>query len=1039
MRGTSLFRRLLCSAAVVFALAAAVLPSASAAGQGRIPNGIPNGIPDRITAAVSSSRMAAIPGSVSPRALQATDLGPLPGETVLSGMSLRFTPSAAQQAAIDQLLADQQDPASPRYHQWLTPQQYAAQFGLSSSDLAKVTAWLAGQGFTVAGVANGGTFVTFSGSVAQVQTAFATSIHRLSLNGETHFANVTGVSVPSAFAGVVGAVAGLHDFRLKPRVHTSIVKPQFTSSVSGSHYLVPGDIYTIYDMNSLLTNYTGAGIGTGTNCHSVGTPQPTCGDIAVTGQVDISLADVIAFRAAAGLNANSPTTTVVPSAVYLGCDPGTPSSYNRACVGSNPPTSGDLEESSIDVEWSGAMAPYATVLFVTSQDVFLSMQYAVDANVAPIVTTSYGLCEAAWGITDLSSYNQVFQQANLQGQTVLVAAGDSGATDCEAKTAASASEGLAVDYPASSPNVTAMGGTQFNGDAEATGSGTTWGATQYWKGTSGSDVISSALSYIPEAVWNNAGSGYFGGGGGGASAFFTKPLWQMETGASGMTTLVPADGARDVPDLALNAAVFHDSYLYCVGVASGASCGNGFRISSTNNGLEAAGGTSLDSQIFGGMLALIEQKIGSRIGNANPTLYALGNKVAYYNTTGSSVFHDVTAGSNAMQCTAGSIDCPNGGFIGYSAGTGYDLATGWGSVDLSNLANDWNLVTPLGSGSLAANTSTTALAASSTTSSATNVTVTPTATVTVTLTATVTGGTVTPTGTVQFLVDNAPAAGTSKIALTTANNLTTAIYQYTASCSTLGQQSMTAVYSGDATYQGSIGPPLTANGSSETSNGSYLTNPLIVTVSGSTCPNFSLTASNTLFSVLAGGTIPSDTISVVPANGFTGTVVFSATAVSSSGYIPTLTFSFTSVAISSTASVSTTLTLSGITASLHLPSAPGKLDSGTMLAQQASGRKPVSNRPWTAAGSGVTLACLLLLILPRRRRLGGLLLVALSVALIAGVSGCGSSQSSPPTTTTTPVTPSNPYAGTYTVTVVGTYSGSITLPPQTVTLTYNIQ
>ena len=249
---------------------------------------------------------------------------------------------------------------------------------------------------------------------------------------------------------------------------------------------------------------------------------------------------------------------------------------------------------------------------------------------------------------------------------------------------------------------------------------------------------------------------------------------------------------------------------------------------------------------------------------------------------------------------------------------------------------------------------------------------------------------------------------------------------------------MTAVYSGDSTYQGSIGPPLTANGSSTTSNGSYLTNPLIVTVSGSTCPNFSLTSSTTIFAVAAGGTIPSDTINVVPANGFTGTVVFSATAVSSSGYIPTLTFSPASVAISSTASVSTTLTLSGITASLHLPGVPGKLDSGTMLAQQAPGRKPVSNRPWTAAGSGVTLACLLLLVLPRRRRLGGLLLVALSVALIAGASGCGgSSQAPPPSTTTT--TNTNPYAGTYTVTVVGTYSGSITLPSQTITLAYEIQ
>jgi subtilase family serine protease len=936
-------------------------------------------------------------------------------------MSLHFTLSAEQQAAINQLLADQQDPASPRYHQWLTPQQYAAQFGLSSSDIAKVTAWLTGQGFTVTGVANGGDFITFSGSVAQVQTAFATSIHSLALNGETHFANVTSISVPSAFAGVVGAVSGLHDFRLKPRVHTSFVKPNFTSSVSGSHFIAPGDIYTIYDMNPLLssTSLPGANM-----------------TIAVTGQVDISLYDVNTFRAASGLNVNPPTVQVVPSAVYGGCDPGTPTSYNLACVGKNPPTSNDLAESSIDVEWSGAMAPYATVLFVTSQDVFLSMQYAIDTNAAPIVTTSYGNCEAAWGTTDMNMANQFSQQANVQGQTILAAAGDSGATDCDSSSEASASEGLAVDFPASSPFVTALGGTGFSGDVAATGSGSTWGATQYWKGTSGSDVIGSAISYIPEAVWNDASAGYFGGGGGGVSSFFTKPAWQVETGASGMTSLVPADGARDVPDLSLNASDTHDSFLYCVGVVSGVSCGNGFRISATNNGLTVAGGTSFDSQIFGGMLALIEQKIGSKIGNANPTLYALGNKAAYYNPTTTSVFHDVTSGNNAILCTVGSTDCPTGGSIGYSAGTGYDLATGWGSVDLNNLATDWNLVTPLGSGSLAANTSTTNLVATTSTSSPTSVTVTPAAPVTVTLTATVTGGSTAPTGFVQFLVNNAPAAGTSKIALTTANNVTTAIYQYTASCSTLGQQSMTAVYSGDSNYQGSIGPVLTANGSSQASSGAYLTSPLIVTVSGSSCPNFSLSTSNTVVSVAAGGTIPAVTFTATAANGLTGTVTFSATASSTSGYIPTLSFSPVSATISSTAPVTTTLTLSGITASLHLPSVPGSSSSGTMLAQQNPGRNPFSNRPWTAAGSGLSIAGLLLLVLPRRRRLGGLLLVALSVALAASVTGCGgSSQSAPPTVTIN----TNPYAGTYTVTVVGAYSGSTTIPPQSVTMAYEIQ
>jgi hypothetical protein len=1007
MRGTSL-SRLLSFAAVFAGLAGAVLPAASAAAQ--------NGIPNRVAAAVSSSRMVAIPGSVHPRALQATDLGPLPGDTRLSGMSLRFTPSAAQQAALDQLLVDLQDPSSPRYRQWLTPAQYAAQFGLSSSDLAKVTAWLASQGFTVTGVAQGGSFVTFDGSVAQVQTAFATSIHSLSLNGETHFANVTGISVPSAFSGVVGGVAGLHDFRMKPRVHTSFVKPEFTSSVSGSHFLAPGDIDTIYDVSPLLTaSITGAGE-----------------TIAVSGQVDISLTDVAAFRAASGLSANAPTTKVVPSGVYGGCDPGTPSAPNP--TGSincrtYSPTSDDLAESSLDVEWSGAMAPSASILFVTSQNVFLSMEYAIDAEVAPIVTTSYGLCEAGIGSTDLNLLNQIFMQANAQGQTVLAAAGDAGATDCDA--GPSAIEGLAVDFPASSPYVTGLGGTQFNGDAAATGSGTTWGATQYWKGTSGSDVISSALSYIPETEWNDASAGDYGGGGGGASSFFAKPAWQVETGASGMTTLVPSDGARDVPDLALDASNVHDTLLYCV---SG-SCGSGFRIASGAyaGDLTTAGGTSFDSQIFGGMLALIEQKLNSKLGNINPTLYALGNKTAYYNPTASSVFHDVTSGSNAMWCTAGSIDCPTGGSIGFSAGTGYDLATGWGSVDLYNLATDWNLVTPLGLGSLGSNTSATTLVASSTTSSATNVTVTPTATVTVTLTAAVSGSAATPTGKVQFLANNV-ALG-SPVSLTTANGVTTATYPFVASCSTLGQQSMTAVYSGDSNYQGSIGPALTLNGSSATSNGSYLTSSLIVTVSGSTCPSFSLSPASTVFSVASGGVIPSVAISVVPANGFTGTVTFSATATSTSGYVPTFSFSPASVAISSTASASTTLSLSGITASLRLPTAPGSSGSGVMLAQQTH----ASNRPWTAAGSGVTLACLLLLVLPRRRRLGGLLLVVFSVALVAGVTGCGSSQSNPPTTTTTTTTSTNPYAGTYTVTVVGSYTGSVSLPPQVVTLIYNIQ
>jgi hypothetical protein len=290
---------------------------------------------------------------------------------------------------------------------------------------------------------------------------------------------------------------------------------------------------------------------------------------------------------------------------------------------------------------------------------------------------------------------------------------------------------------------------------------------------------------------------------------------------------------------------------------------------------------------------------------------------------------------------------------------------------------------------------------------------------------------------VQFLVNNT-ALG-SRVALAGG----VASYTWTPSCSTLGQQSLTAVYSGDSNYQGSIGPALTANGTGNNSSGAIINTPLIVTVTPGTCPSFSVagpSGSNTTVTVAAGGTIPPVTITVAPQNGFTGTVSLASyvvvTAGDSAGALPTISFNPASVTIpsGSTASVTTSLTLSGITAGLRMPNPPGKMDPGTMmLARQSPGRTP----PWFAAGSGIAIASLLLLVLPRRRRLGGLLLVALSIALASGLTGCGgSSQTAPPATTTPPA--ASPDAGTYVVTVIASYNGSITLPQQSTTLTYAI-
>ena len=949
---TSLPRLLATSALYLAGLGSICLPASAA-------------IRDRILAPAARTGNVAIPNSVHPRAQMATDMGPAPAETRLHGMSIRFNMTDRQQAALDQLLADQQDPSSPRYHQWLTPTQYAAQFGLSSADIAKVSAWLTSQGFTVTAVANGGTFISFDGTVAQAQAAFATDIHSISLKGETHFANVSNVSIPGAFSGVVAAVTGLHNFRLQPRVQHTVVSPNFTSSVSGNHYITPGDLYTIYDVNPLLNSgINGAGQ-----------------TIAVVGQVDINLADIAAFRSASGLSTNAPTTVHA-----YGFDPGAPTC--TSCT--TGPSQGDLTESSIDVEWSGAMAPLASVIFVNGQYVLPNvMTYAVDNNVASIISSSYGLCEAGWGTTELLAMNAVFKQANAQGQTILTASADVGATDCDA--GPSATEGLAVDFPGSSPYVTSMGGTMFSED-------TATGATNYWNGSNGA-TGGSAISYIPETVWNDADHSQFGGSGGGASAFFTKPAWQVGT---------PADASRDVPDISLTASPGHDSLLFCVNVATGVSCGNGFRKSATDNTLDAEGGTSFDSQIFGGLLALIEQKIGSRIGNANPTIYALANNAAYY-TPGQTilnnpnlVFNDVTSGNNAMLCTTGSPNCGNGGTTGYNAVNGYDLATGWGSVNVANLANDWNLVKPFGSGALGSNTSVTTVSAAPGTAAAG---------ATVTLSATVTGSAGTPTGTVQFLANNV-ALGSS-VPLPSSG---IASYSWVTSCSALGQQVIAAAYSGDANYQGSKGPVLTTGAGSQTANGSTKTAPVEVVITSTSCPDFTISAATPTVSVAAGGSIPSGTITATPVNNFTGSVVFSSSVTSTSGYTPTITFSPTSVAITSSAPVTTSLQLSGIIADLRLPISPGHIDAGTTFARQNTGKAP-----WYAVSSGVTIASLLLLVLPRKRRLGGLLVLALAIALVGGITGCGASSQ---VVVVPPAANTNPYAGTYTVTVIGIYTNT---------------
>jgi subtilase family serine protease len=921
-------------------------------------------VQNRIANVVSGNSRVPLQGTISGRVRRSSDLGAAPAAQKLESLSLRFSLTAAQQADLTQLLAAQMTPGSPSYHQWLTPEQYGARFGLSSGDLSKVSAWLTSQGFSITGTARSSTFIRFSGTVAQAEQAFNTSIHTLSLDGEQHIANLTDPVLPASLSGVVNAITGLNDFKAKPRsrmrtVPVDAASPLYTQTVgtATSHYIAPSDFYTIYDVNPLLSSsITGAGY-----------------TIAVIGDTDPTLTDVAAFRAAAGLPPSVPKTQLFGTT-----DPGT--------------VSLGVDESHLDMEWSGAAAPGATILYAYGYDVFADvLTGVVDSKAAPIVSSSYGECESEFGAATLNTYNQLLQQANVQGMTVVSSSGDSGATDCD--DSGLASEGLNVDFPASSPFATSAGGTMFSGDMNSPGS--------YWS-SSNSATGGSATQYIPEQPWNettsSAGLDAGGAGGGGASAFFAKPLWQIGTGAGN----TPDDSSRDVPDIAMNAASNHDGYLVC----SQGSCVNGF-LSATGTA-NVFGGTSFVAPSFAGILALVEQKLGGTvnvgIGNVGPVLYGLANGPTY-----TSIFHDITTGSNSVPCSQGTPNCPNGGSIGFDAGTGYDQASGLGSFDVAKLVAGWSTATPAGTGGAIG-------AVLSNTTVTTSAALCGVSTATLTLSVAVATGTpgkatyigqpisaAVPTGTVQFFVDSV-AIGTPQ----TLVNGSVSSYPLNVATLASGGHTVSAVYSGDSTFAGSKGTLLAADGTLAS-----------VDFVSATKPDFSISPCVGSTSVLPGAVAPGVTFTVTPVNGFTGTVNLVVTNNESAG--ASTSFSVTPIVISSTAGVTTSFVVSAF------------ISNPTPAVKAAQNHSPSGKMPWYAAGSGSTLACLLLLTVPRRRRWGALLAVMLSVGAITIV-GCSN------TSTTGNTGPTNPgttptAAGTYTFTVTA-ISGSLVHSSQ---VTVNVQ
>ena len=595
---------------------------------------------ERIPQAIDNASTWRLRGNVHPMARAEYDRGAVEGSTPMEGMKLVFQLTPAQQVALDTLLKEQLDPSSPTYHHWLTPEEYAVRFGVSPDDMARVANWLRQQGFTNIAAARSRTWIGFNGLAAQVEAAFQTPVHQYLVNGKMHYANAAEPSLPSAFRGVVIAVSSLNNFRPRPY---SVVHPHFTSDVSGKHFLAPDDFATIYNVQGLYNSgLDGSGVS-----------------IAVMGQTDLSTDsnhngqyDVQTFR-----SVSLPKLPAVNLQVVL--VPG------QSDPGSDAP---DQDEANLDLEWASAVARNAKLIYVNSNNaLFSSMQYAVDQNLAPVISISYGLCEAQFSGSDIATLTGLGQQANAQGQTIVTSSGDSGPADCDYSSdpnnpVKSATHGYAVDVPASLPYVTGMGGTEFS-------DGNDTGGTQYWSATNNSNS-GSALSYIPEMAWNDtATDGSLAAGGGGSSTLFSKPSWQAGTG-------VPADGHRDVPDVALSSSADHDGYLIC----SRSSCVNGYR--RADQTLNVIGGTSAAAPTFAGIVALLVQQTNQPQGNVNPIVYGLAGSAP-------NVFHDIITGDNMVPCTQGTKDCPSSGMIGFSAGPGYDQVTGLGSIDAGALAAAW--------------------------------------------------------------------------------------------------------------------------------------------------------------------------------------------------------------------------------------------------------------------------------------------------------------------------------------------------------------
>jgi hypothetical protein len=681
-----------------------------------------------ITQAVDESKLMTLKGNTYPLARAEFDRGAVPASLPMDRMLLVMRRSPAQESSLETFLAQQVDESSPNYHKWLTPDQFGEQFGASDDDIAQVTSWLQSHGFQLATPSHGRGVVEFSGTAGQVQEAFHTAIHYYNVNGQQHWANQSDPQIPAAFASAVAGFVSLHNFprhstmrslgtvrRNRATAKSAAIQPSFTFAggcalQNDCFTLGPQDFSTIYNVTPL---YTSGIDGTGEV-------------IAIVADSNINPTDVTQFRSIFGLPAKA------PNIIVNGTDPGI-----RPCP------NGNECEAILDVEWSGAVAKNATIDLVVSADgasagTDLSAQFIVDNNLAPIMSESFGECELFLGSGGNTFENSLFMQGAAQGITIAISTGDEGSVGCLPDSSGDPNTfGLGVSGLASTPFNVAVGGTDFNQINNT---------AAFWNSSNTSGTQGSAKGHIPETTWNdsctnaNLGSafgfsssaeancnnpaiatvvsfGQLNGGSGGVSncttptgsaqttsqcaGGYAKPSWQVGPG-------VPADGKRDIPDVSLFAStgdMTGSFYIVCEADSQG-----GLPCSLTPDGngdfdFGGVGGTSVSVQVFAGLMALADQEAKGPLGNVNPKFYSLAASQAGHCATASPAstcaFYDISLGTIAQPCATSTAAAPSsnctttnnadafGVLTGYNAGTGYDLATGLGSINATNMVQSF--------------------------------------------------------------------------------------------------------------------------------------------------------------------------------------------------------------------------------------------------------------------------------------------------------------------------------------------------------------